>query len=123
MAGYGKIYADIVVADVTYKIKKKHAIRFEAQHLSTKQDHGNWATALVEYTIAPKWFITFYDDYNYGNEKDKVHYPTFALAYNKNASRIEMAYGRQREGIICVGGICRLVPASNGFSITFSTSF
>jgi uncharacterized protein DUF6029 len=101
---------------------QKQAIRVEAQHLSTKEDHGNWASALIEYTFAPKWFITLYDDFNYGHE-DKIHYPTIAFAFNKNASRLEMAYGRQREGVICVGGICRLVPASNGFSITFSTSF
>jgi Family of unknown function (DUF6029) len=122
VGGYGKIYADIIIADVTYKLAKKQAIRVEAQHLSTKEDHGNWASALIEYTFAPKWFITLYDDFNYGHE-DKIHYPTIAFAFNKNASRLEMAYGRQREGVICVGGICRLVPASNGFSITFSTSF
>lgn len=122
VAGYGKIYAQIAIADVTYKLAKKRAIRFEVQHLATKQDHGNWATALIEYTIAPKWFFSVYDDFNYG-DKDKIHYPNVAVAYSKKASRLEIGYGRQREGIICVGGICRLVPASNGLSVTFSTSF
>jgi len=122
VGGYGKIYANIFIADVTYKLANKQAIRFEAQHLSTEQDYGNWATVLMEYTVASKWFITAYDDFNYGDD-NKIHYPNIAFAYNKNASRLELAYGRQREGVICVGGICRLVPASNGFSITFSTSF
>lgn len=120
--GYGKIYSDIIVSDVTYKFKKKQAIRFELQHLSTEQDHGNWVSSLVEYTF-PHWFVTIYNDYNYGNKEKKVHYPTLALAYTKKASRLELSYGRQRKGIVCVGGICRELPASHGFAITFTTSF
>ena len=34
-----------------------------------------------------------------------------------------LSYGKQREGIICVGGVCRQVPAANGFSVTITSSF
>ncbi|HML86108.1 MAG TPA: DUF6029 family protein [Bacteroidales bacterium] len=34
-----------------------------------------------------------------------------------------MSYGRQREGLLCVGGVCRQVPAATGFTLTLTTSF
>jgi hypothetical protein len=34
-----------------------------------------------------------------------------------------MSYGKQRAGIFCVGGVCRNVPASNGFAISITSSF
>ncbi len=40
-------------------------LRFEVQHLSTKQDHGNWATALAEFTFSPHWFVAVMDQFNY----------------------------------------------------------
>jgi len=34
-----------------------------------------------------------------------------------------LMYGKQREGIFCVGGVCRNVPASNGVTLTITSSF
>jgi hypothetical protein len=34
-----------------------------------------------------------------------------------------LAYGRQREGLLCVGGVCRQVPAASGFMLTITSSF
>jgi len=41
----------------------------------------------------------------------------------KNANRVSITYGKQREGVVCIGGVCRNVPATNGFLITVSSSF
>ena len=119
------VHANIGLVDMTYKINRKNAIRWELQHLSTKQDDGNWALALAEYTISPHWFFAVMDQYNYGNpEKEKqIHYYMASFGYNKGANKIMLSYGKQREGIICVGGVCRQVPAANGFSITITSSF
>ena len=46
-----------------------------------------------------------------------------AVELLKNATRIALSYGRQREGLLCVGGVCRYVPAATGASISISTSF
>ena len=46
-----------------------------------------------------------------------------ALAYNNDANRIQVSYGRQREGVVCVGGVCRNVPAANGLTISITSSF
>lgn len=122
---YGVIYASIGIAEFQYKINKTNSIRTELQHLYTKQDKGNWAMALIEYNISPHWFFAFFDEYNYGNEieSQQLHYPNVSMGFTKGANRIALGYGKQRAGLLCVGGVCRNVPASNGFSIGVTSSF
>lgn len=121
----GTVYGNVGIADVIYKLNDKKALHIEAGALFTKQDLGNWAMLQIEYSIAPKWFFSISDQYNYGNEdKDKqIHYYTGSIAFAKGGNRIQIGYGRQREGIMCVGGVCRNVPASNGFILAVSSSF
>lgn len=125
LSGFGTIFADMAVVDVAYKINASHTIRVEAQTLLSKQDFGSWAMGMIEYTFAPNWFVAVIDQYNYGNpDSDKqIHYITGNTGFNKNGNRVMLQYGRQRAGIFCVGGVCRNVPASNGFSISITSSF
>ncbi len=125
LAGYGTIYSHIGILEILYKINPKNTIRFEKQELFTKQDEGSWTMALAEYTISPHWFFAVFDQYNYGNDKaeKRVHYVTGSFGYVRKATRIALSYGKQREGYLCVGGVCRLIPASNGFGISISSSF
>jgi hypothetical protein len=122
--GSGVICANIVVADITYKMNKG-ALRMEAQHLATKQDQQNWAYLLLEYTINTNWYVAAGDLYNYGNEhvNERYHYYNISAGFIKEANRIELSYGKQRAGIFCVGGVCRNVPASNGVALTITSSF
>ncbi|HEY0029594.1 MAG TPA: DUF6029 family protein [Bacteroidia bacterium] len=124
-AGFPTIHSDIIVADLTYRLKGESTIRVELQNLTTKDDHQSWGMALVEYTVNSHWFVAVLDQYNYGNEhvSERYHYPNATVGYNKNANRITLSYGKQRAGIFCVGGICRLVPASNGITLTVTSSF
>ncbi|MBT3207683.1 MAG: hypothetical protein HN704_14235 [Bacteroidetes bacterium] len=124
-SGHEDVKANIFIADITFKPKKKHAIRVEFQSLTTKQDKGDWAMGLIEYSISPHWFFTVIDQYNYGNpEEDKqFHYYSASIAFNRNANRFQIGYGKQREGIMCVGGVCRAVPASNGLTLSITSSF
>lgn len=119
------VHAHIGVLDGLYKIDRKNSVRTEIQHMWTEQDQGNWIFAMVEYSRSPHWFITVLNQYNYGNpvQELKLHYPTAQIAYINKANRISLAYGRQRAGIFCVGGVCRPVPAANGFTITVTSSF
>jgi hypothetical protein len=125
LGGKGTVYANIVVLDVLYKIRPKHAIRVEAQHMKTEQDQGSWMTGLAEYTFSPHWFVAIMDQYNYGNkdENKRLHYPIGSFGYTKGANRFMLSYGRQRAGIFCVGGVCRNVPAYNGVTLTITSSF
>jgi hypothetical protein len=130
--GYGTFYSNIGVAEIIWKISSKRTLRTEIQHLLTEQDQKNWAMLLCEYTIAPYWSIGAFDQYNYGNDKidlltneedSRIHYYTATVAFTKNANRFSVGYGKQRAGIFCVGGVCRTVPASNGFSLSITSSF
>lgn len=131
---FGKVYNDIVIMDARYRLPNRQALRFEAQHMWSRQDsvikvadnmNGNWAFFMLEYTIAPHWFISFFDEWNYGNSDPdrQIHYLNGSVAYSKQATRVQLGYGRQRGGILCVGGVCRPVPASNGFYLSVFTSF
>ncbi len=124
-SGEEAVKAHLAVADFTYKVSSRNALRLEAQGLWTEQDEGDWAALMAEYTIAPKWFVAVADQYNYGNpDKDmRNHYYTVSAGYTRDATRIALTYGRQNEGVVCVGGVCRQVPASSGLTITLSTNF
>ena len=119
------IYSHIVVADLTYRLKGESSVRLELQNLTTRQDKQDWAQALLEYTFNTHWFAAGFDQYNYGNDivSQRFQYYGITAGYNKNANRITLSYGRQRAGIFCVGGICRQVPASNGITLSVTSSF
>jgi len=119
------IFAQIFVLDVTQKLNKKHSIRYEAQHLATQQDQGNWAFGQIEYTYGSHWSFALLDQYNYGNRDEvlQLHYLLGNIGYVTGPHRFSFQYGRQRAGIFCVGGVCRAVPASNGLTFTVTSSF
>jgi hypothetical protein len=119
------IHSHTVVVDMTFNINEKHSLRTELQHMYAKQGEGSWAYAMVEYTIAPKWFFSVSDMYNYGNSisEKRLHYYSVATAFAIGSTRISLNYGRQRAGIFCVGGVCRYVPAANGLTLSISSSF
>lgn len=133
---YGKdIHSRIGIIDVNFKIKPKHTIRVEAQYLSVNkneefdQDQGDWVMGMIEYTISPNWFFAIADQYNDGytdhedQKHEAVHYFNFNCGYTKGANRFELGYGKKREGIFCVGGVCKQVPSSNGLTLTITSSF
>lgn len=139
--GAPEVKANIGFLDVTYKINKRQSLRLEVQglwenevhrgyayHESEKKDYqkrGDWAAALVEYTITPHWSFSIGDKWNYGNPVPEFrdHYFTGTVSYIHDATRVMLSAGRQSEGVVCVGGVCRTVPASSGVSLTVSTSF
>ena len=129
---YGILNSTILVSDISYKIKDGHTIRLELQSLMSSQiedgkqpKEGDWSMSLLEYTISPHWFLSIQDMYNYGNEdiNKQLHYVNINAGFIKGANRFEIGYGKKREGIFCVGGVCKTVPSSNGFSLSVSSSF
>jgi len=119
------VQADIAVLDLTYKFSSKHSLRFEGQGLWTKEDEGNWTTLTLEYNVSPAWFFSVMDEWNYGNPENdmKIHYYNLSFGYTQKSNRISIRYGRQRDGLLCVGGVCRYVPASTGLTITLTSTF
>ena len=128
------VHARIGIAEVNYKIKPKHTLRSEFQYLSVDKseeyykDQGDWVMGLLEYTFSPHWFFAFVDQYNggytsEGKTYEAVHYLNISCGYSKGTNRFELGYGKVREGIFCVGGVCRNVPSSNGFTLNITSSF
>jgi len=124
--GGSLVKTNILAADATYKINKTQSVRLQGEHMWADSDKKNWAGATLEFYYNPKLSFYVWDMYNYGNDKvgeGKVHYYNVGGSYRKGASRVALNYGRQRGGLVCVGGVCRFVPESKGVSISLSTSF
>lgn len=121
----GIVYADIFVLETQIKTAKRQSLRTVFQALITEQDKGDWATIVAEYTWSPHWFASVIDQYNFGNpdEAKRVHYIYGSAGYISGSHRLSIGYGKRREGIFCIGGVCRAVPASNGLEVTFTSSF
>jgi hypothetical protein len=112
---------------------------------------GSWATGLIEWSPNSHFFLAVLDQFNYGYPDQRIfsevnqdsplqtaledagltaiakgmniHYGLITGGYTSGPHRISVSYGKQRAGIFCVGGVCRNVPASNGFAISITSSF
>lgn len=117
----GLIHSNIFVADAQFRISPKSTLRSEMQYLSTSQDQGDWAFALLEYSLVPHWMFTASDEYNCSTTK--AHYWQLFLTYNIKAHRLQFGWGRTRSGYNCSGGVCRYVPESKGFTLSYNYNF
>jgi hypothetical protein len=121
----GVVNTHIVAGEAIYKFDKGQSLRFMGEHMWADYDRKNWASATLEFNFNSKFSMYVYDLYNYGNDLDYYRNPYYNVggSFRKNASRISLNYGRQRGGLVCVGGVCRIVPESSGLTLTFNTSF
>jgi hypothetical protein len=116
-----KVYSNIFIAEGKYKINNKLSLRSELQYLHTQQDNGDWLYGSAELSILPFFMVTLSDMYNSG--ETHIHYYKALLTYTYKSHWIQAGYGRTREGYDCSGGICRLVPASRGFIVSYNFTF
>lgn len=121
----GEINTQIVGAEATYKFAGTRSVRLMGEHMWADYDRKNWAAATLEFNINAKFTVYAYDLYNYGNDLDyyRNHYYNVGGSFRKKSTRLALNYGRQRGGLVCVGGVCRFVPESSGVSLSFNTSF
>lgn len=115
------VYSHVFITDTKIKISKRISLRTELQYLHTRQDEGNWVFGMAECSLFSNWIVSVADIYNSG--ETKLHYPRVSSTYSYKAHRLQVGYGRTREGINCSGGVCRLVPASKGLSLTYNFNF
>lgn len=120
---YDFVHYNIAVAESTIKTGELSSFRVEAQHLWTPEDQKNWAAGTLEYYFNSNLSLFANDQYNYGNPLTKNHYYVVGGSYSKNRTRVGLSYGRQRGGVLCVGGVCREVPAATGLTMNVTTSF
>ena len=119
------IETNIGVVESTHKLGNSKSIRLEAQKLWSDSEGHDWVGGTFEFNLSSK--ISFYvnDIYNNGDDSatSKTHYYNLGGSYNKGATRIGLNYGRQRAGLVCVGGICRFVPEATGLTATLTMAF
>ena len=126
----GMVHTNIFVADGLIQLAPKTRLRCEVQYMQTKQDYGDWLYGLAELSLAPHWMLTVSDMWNVGDsdpnqyaENTHYHYYQALVTYNVGAHRIQLGYGRTREGINCSGGVCRKIPAQKGFTLSYNYNF
>ncbi|MDE6207138.1 MAG: hypothetical protein K2M55_04970 [Muribaculaceae bacterium] len=117
----GRVHANIFVLDTKWRIDKRFTLRNELQYLQTRQDQKDWLFGLLELSVAPYVMVTASDMWNVGDTK--THYYNFGITGNYCANRLMLSYGRTRAGFNCSGGVCRYVPATRGFQISYSYTF
>lgn len=127
--------SNIFVADGRYQFSRNLILRAEAQYLAAggegsleeKDKSGNWAYGLLELTVLPHFMFTISDQYGKpffaDGYHDKEHYFMGLVTYTNGAHRIMGGYGRTRAGYNCSGGVCRWVPASKGFQLSYNYTF
>ena len=117
----GMIKSHIAVAEGKYQFNNKLTLRAEAQYLATKQDEGDWTYGLLELSVLPYFMFTVSDMWN--NGESNVHYYMGSVTFNYKAHRLMAGYGRTRAGCNCSGGVCRYVPATRGFQMSYNFNF
>ncbi|MDM1406806.1 DUF6029 family protein [Myroides sp. DF42-4-2] len=124
----GKFYdvkTQIVSAEATYQFMDNKSVRLEAQHMWADKDKKNWLAGTLEFAYNANWAVFVNDMYNYGNDDNEkqIHYYNAGISYTKGTTRVSTSYGRQRGGLLCVGGICRYVTEAAGLTVGITTSF
>ncbi len=122
---FGVVNTNIIAGEATYKITGTRSMRIVGEHMWADSDKKNWAAATLEFNLNPTFSFYVVDNYNYGNDNTDAqnHYYNLGGAFRKKSTRIALNYGRQRGGLVCVGGVCRFVPESSGISLSLNTTF
>ena len=122
LGSQGDIQASIAVVEGTRKFDGGKSIRMVLQHLWTEEDRENWAAGVLEYNFNSRLAVYVADSWNYGGEEE-IHYYSLGGSYSKGRTRFGLNYGRQRGGLICVGGVCRFVPENTGLTANLTVTF
>lgn len=103
---------NVFVLDMQYKFTSRVALRTELQYLYSEELTRDWMAGLTELTFAPRWSIYLRDMYNHGDTR--IHYYSAGVGYSHSQFRLALNYGRNKEGMVCSGGVCRWQPAYTG---------
>lgn len=112
---------NVFVVDALCKLGKSLSLRTELQYLYSEELNRDWMAGLVELNVAPHWGFFVSDMYNHGDTK--VHYYSAGLSFSNSFMRLAASYGRNREGMVCSGGVCRWQPAYTGGNLQLTMFF
>ncbi|MDO4691588.1 MAG: DUF6029 family protein [Porphyromonadaceae bacterium] len=119
--GEHDVRSHIFVYDGKHRLSKSLGLRTELQYLLSGQADGDWMFGLVEASIGKHLIVSLSDQYN--NGKTKEHYPMVAVAGTYKSHRLQLSWGRTRAGINCSGGVCRMMPETQGLYLSLNSAF
>lgn len=100
------------VIDVLYRFPGKLSLRGQAQYLYSEELTRDWVAGSLELSSVDGWAVHARDMYNHGDTKQ--HYYEVGASWSRNAFKVDLAYGHQRAGLVCSGGVCRWQPEYKG---------
>jgi len=119
--GSGVIKANIAVIESSIRLKNNVWLKVELSELFPIQNENKWTYIMSELSVAPKWTLFVSDIIEHSTKN--THYYNLGFSYTRNASRIAINWGRNKEGYSCAGGICKPVPSYSGLGVSVSTTF
>ena len=112
---------NVFVLDALYRFSPEMSLRAELQYLYSQELTKDWMAALLEFSFAPHWSFSVSDMYNHGSTG--VHYYNVSASYSLSSFCVSLVAGRNREGMVCSGGVCRWQPAWSGAGLRIQWSF
>ncbi len=111
------IRSNIWIYDGKHKLSHRLSLRTELQYLHTRQAEGEWLFALAECSLLPRFIFSISDQWNIGSAGRHYYMASATGLFGKH--RVQLSYGRTRQGINCSGGVCRMMPATHGFYASY----
>jgi len=112
---------NVFVFEGLYTFSSTCSLRWELQYLYSQELSKDWMAALVEFGLAPHWTFSLSDMYNHGSTGD--HYWSANVSYSLDSFKVMAAFGRNRAGMVCSGGVCRYQPEYQGASLRAQWTF
>ena len=103
---------NVFVLDGVYKTGRKLSLRLQAQYLYSRELTRDWMAALAELSSTSGWSVHIQDMNNHGSTG--AHYYETGLSWTRGGLKADLAYGHQRAGLVCSGGVCRWQPEYTG---------
>lgn len=111
------LYSHIGVYEGRHRLSSKLYLRTELQYRYSQEGDRDWLYAMGELSLLPGWVLSVSDLWNIGGSKE--HYYLLSATSTFGAHRIQLSWGKTRAGVNCSGGVCRVVPKTEGFNLSY----
>ena len=112
---------NVFVLDGLYKFKGKLSLRMQLQYLYSEELTKDWMAASIELSSVDGWSVHVQDMYNHGQTKE--HYYEAGVSWTRGGFKADLAFGHQRAGLVCSGGVCRWQPEYKGGLLRLAYQF
>lgn len=117
----GMMRAGIAVLESKVQITPNVVLRNELQYLYSRDDAGQWISALCELNLWHQLTLSGEWEYNIGGTAaaTREHYYSAMVTYTRDAHRLAIGYAKDSDGFNCAGGVCRYEPEQEGVKISY----